>query len=208
MKKITIQEIEMMGSDSQLVFGGTFEGGIHLQQIPDEIAPCLNDILKSGYPVKNFLEIGAAAGGSTWLFNHVFKPENIVVIDDNCHKKHIFRPAIIESMKCNVREFIGKSQLPEAVDFVKKLKLKFDIILIDGGHSYATVSSDINNYVPFLNDGGFLLLHDIRIFEFFGPGIVFNELKNSGIYEYAKEYVSKLHPTPCGVGLLRKQERS
>ncbi len=58
------------GSDNLGVFGGIYEGGIHCQQIPDEIAPCILTILESGESIKSYLEIGVAAGGSTFLFNH------------------------------------------------------------------------------------------------------------------------------------------
>ena len=93
---ISVSDIEKLGSDNLQVFGGTFEGGIHLQQIPDEIAPCLNDIETD---VKNILEIGSAAGGMAWLFNHVFNPDNIVIIDDNQHHKHILRKVILKDLK-------------------------------------------------------------------------------------------------------------
>ena len=45
MKKL-IKEIEDMGSDNVTVFGGKFEGGINLQQIPDEIAPAVSELKK------------------------------------------------------------------------------------------------------------------------------------------------------------------
>jgi hypothetical protein len=37
---------------------------------------------------------------------------------------------------------------------------RLDLLLLDGDHSYAGVKSDLALYVPKLNNGGFLLLHD------------------------------------------------
>jgi len=58
------------GSDDLPTFGGSFEGGIHCQQIPDEIGPCIHAILGSGLDLRSYLEIGVAAGGTTFLFDH------------------------------------------------------------------------------------------------------------------------------------------
>jgi cephalosporin hydroxylase len=203
---ITIKEVEAMGSDSQLVFGGTFEGGIHLQQLPDEIVPCLNDILKSNKQILSILEIGAAAGGSTYLFNHVFKPKTIVIIDDNKHPKHIFRTAIIKKIQGKVKEYIGSSQTTEAISFIKDLKMKFDIIIVDGGHSFFEVMTDVENYKPFLEERGYLFLHDIEVFDYVKR--IFEQLKNSGKYKTAKTYISKTHQNPCGIGLLQKRSKN
>jgi len=76
--------IEDFGSDSLKVVGGKFEGGIHLQQIPDEIAPCIFDLLeleKKGNPIKNFLEIGSASGGNAFIINYFFEFKKKVLID-------------------------------------------------------------------------------------------------------------------------------
>lgn len=203
MEQITTQDIEMLGSDSQLVFGGTFEGGIHLQQVPDEISPCLNDILKSGNNIKNFLEIGSAAGGSSYLFDHVFDLDNIIIIDDNNHSKSKFRPEILKKTKGEVSEFIGDSKHPDAIGFIKKLKLKFDIILIDGDHTYDGVMSDIKNYSKFLSGNGFLILHDIEICQ--GVKVAFDELKKTGTW-VSKKFISEKR-LPCGLGLLQKRSK-
>src|SRR3972149_4521353 len=97
---ITVEEIEQFvidaGSDHVPTFGGKYEGGMQIQQIPDEIAPCIMAILKSGEPIKNYLEIGVAAGGMVALINHYFHPGKIVLIDDNAHPKHHIRPYVLD----------------------------------------------------------------------------------------------------------------
>jgi len=196
--EISISDIEAMGSDSLLFFGGAFEGGLDLQQVPDEIAPCLNDILESGVKIKNFLEIGSAAGGCSVLFDQTFELKNIVIIDDNQHPKHGLRYWNIKTIKCHVREFIGKSQTPAAIKFVKNLGIKFDIIMIDAGHGYNETLADVENYEPFLSEGGFILMHDIEIVD--SVKQAFNEIKK----EYkTKTYISKTKPI-CGIGVLQR----
>ena len=198
---ITPAYIESLGSDSQLVFGGTYIGGIHLQQVPDEIASCINEMLPSSTKIKNFLEIGSAAGGTSHLFDKIFDLDNIVIIDDNQHPKHGLRPDNLKGTNAKVSEFIGNSQEPKALKFIKNLGIKFDIILIDGDHSYAGVKLDLINYEPFLNDGGFLLLHDIEIVPFVKT--VFQEIEKSGDYKTIKTFISKVR-RPCGIGLLKR----
>jgi len=203
MKKLTTQEVELMGSDSQLIFGGTFEGGYNLQQVPDEIVPCINDITKSGVKIKHFLEVGSAAGGSTYLFNYAFDLESIVIIDDNKHPKHIYREGVIKKIKCPVAEFIGDSLSKDAVDFVGSLKKKFDIMLLDASHNYADVELDIRNYGQFLNKDGFMLIHDIDIFKH--VGILVRKIGEGKEYRLVKQYLSKTHPVSCGIGMLQKK---
>ncbi|TET75585.1 MAG: class I SAM-dependent methyltransferase [Candidatus Heimdallarchaeota archaeon] len=150
--------INDLGVDHLPTFGGKYEGGIHLQQIADEIAPCIYDLMKVNSKFKNFLEIGSAAGGNTYLFNHFFNFENITIIDDNRHKKHGLRKEILKDIK--YREFIGDSHSQQAVRFLENLELNYDIIFIDGDHSYEGVGQDFQTYRKFLNYKGFIILHD------------------------------------------------
>jgi len=203
-KKITVNDIEEMGSDNVAVFGGTFEGGIHLQQIPDEIVPCVNDIIKSGKVINNFLEIGSAGGGATALFDTLFGLKNIVIVDDNKHPKHIYRKTVIEKIKGTTHEYIGDSRAKEAVYFVDALKLEYDLILIDADHSYEAVKADFENYFPFLQKGGFLILHDI-VYDFPGVDNGVKQLVEELKAEYTvTKYISATHPMPCGIGVIRK----
>ena len=147
-----------LGVDDLPTFGGKYEGGIHLQQIADEIAPCIYDLMKVNLKFNNFLEIGSAAGGNTYLFNHFFNFDNITIIDDNRHKKHSLRKGILKGI--NYKEFIGDSHSQEAIDFLIATQLNYDIIFIDGDHSYEGVKKDFEYYKEFLNYGGFIIFHD------------------------------------------------
>jgi predicted O-methyltransferase YrrM len=188
--------IAKMGSDSLEVFGGTFEGGIHIQQIPDELAPCIEAIQKLG-EVKSYLEIGVAAGGTTYIFNHYFHPE-ITLVDDNKHHKAKLRNAILDGVKR--RELIGRS---DGEDVLKAAREQtYDVIVIDGDHLYPAVKKDTENYLPLLNKGGFLIYHD-SVMKEWGVYRIVKELKKNKDLKFIGEYVSKKH-SPLGIAMFRR----
>ena len=188
--------IAKMGSDSLEVFGGTFEGGIHIQQIPDELAPCIEAIQKLG-EVKSYLEIGVAAGGTTYIFNHYFHPE-ITLVDDNKHHKAKLRNAILDGVKR--RELIGRSDGEDVLRAAREQM--YDVIVIDGDHLYPAVKKDTENYLPLLNKGGFLIYHD-SVMKEWGVYRIVKELKKNKDLKFIGEYVSKKH-SPLGIAMFRR----
>lgn len=195
MKEIE-QFITASGSDNLSVFGGEYEGGINIQQIPDEIAPCIKYLLD--FEIKSYLEIGVAAGGTAFVFNHYFHPE-IVLIDDNKHHKAALRPKVMD--KIIRHEIIRKSGDNAAIAAAQELS-PYDLILIDGDHSYQGVNADVKNYLPMLNKEGFLVFHDSAR-SGFGVKRMVKELKKDTSLKFINEYVSK-KMTPCGVALFRR----
>jgi predicted O-methyltransferase YrrM len=159
---MTRDEIKMqildLGSDEINAFRGKFEGGIHLQQIPEEITD-LVIFLQSHKPVvNNYLEVGAAGGGNCFVLNKYLKINNNVIVDNNLHSKYIYRKDILKDLL--VTEVIGNSQSDKIIDEVKSLNLSFDIIFIDADHSYEGVTKDTHNYEQFLTKEGILIYHD------------------------------------------------
>ena len=202
--KLSLAEIEKFiedaGSDDLPVFGGTYQGGIHVQQIPDEIAPCILAILETKEKIASYFEIGVAAGGTTFLFNHFFDLKQIVLLDDNKHPEAGLRADILKDIKYT--EVIGNSHDEESVAKVADFE-PFDIILIDGDHSYAGVKLDVTLFLPYLRPGGFLILHDSIRPEFDVQKAV-KELKADERMEFIDEYISKKHSSPCGIALFKK----
>jgi cephalosporin hydroxylase len=197
-----INIVENIGSDSNIIFGGKWEGGKNILQIPDEISPCIHAILNSNVPLKNWMEIGAAAGGNTYLFNYFFNFENVVVLDDNQHPKHHLRAEILKDIK-NVKEFVGDSHSKEAIDFVKNLQLTYDIMFIDGDHSYNGVKQDTDNFTPFLKNKGYVIYHDSHLL----PSIaqLKNELLQNPSFTHIGTYISPTHIRPLGVSCFQKK---
>jgi predicted O-methyltransferase YrrM len=201
-KKALIADIEQFiidaGSDSIPVFGGVYEGGAHIQQAPDELAPCIAGLLNSGETIRSILEIGSAAGGTTYVLHRFFAPDTMVIIDDNRHGKHTLRPEILASIERT--EIIGNSRDQDVID---QARGPFDLIVIDGDHSYVGVKADVENYLPKLRDKGFLMFHDTA-HRLWGceVGVVVDELRGDARVELYGEYISPIHT--CGIALFQK----
>lgn len=170
-------EILNLGSDNITVFGGKYEGGIHLQQNIVEITGLIEFLFSLNKKFESFLEVGSAAGGNTFILNKYFNFDNVVIIDNNEHSKHHLRSEILKDVKRV--EYIGDSQSKESNEWIKKLNIKFDLIFIDADHSYEGVKNDTYNYIEFLKNGGYLIFHDT----YYCSGIVkwCEEIKNGGM---------------------------
>lgn len=200
----TLDEIEQFildaGSDDLPTFGGRYEGGIHCQQIPDEFAQCILAILEAGEPINHYLEVGVAAGGTTFVFHHFFHPEQIVLVDDGGHPKASLRPGILKGIPRV--EIVGNSWESEVVAEVGTLSRAFDLVLIDADHSYPGVRTDVENYLPLVRPGGVLLLHDSALPDF-GVYRVKDELRSDARVEFVHEFLSAKR-RPLGIAMFRK----
>ncbi len=190
---------ECLGSARLATFGGTYEGGVGLQQNPDEIARCLHDIIASGMVVNSYLEIGAASGGLTLLVNHYFTPQTIVLVDSN---EYDVCKARVDNLNGVRRvEVIGKSDDAELVNFIALATGYFDLVMIDAAHDYASVRMDVDLYLPLVRLGGLLLLHDSALPDL-GVQRVVTELKVDKAVEFVQEYVAGEHA--CGIAVFKR----
>ncbi len=188
------------GSDHLGVFGGERHGGVNLQQIPDEITPCLYYLhIATGGKIKNYLEIGAASGGLTYLVNEIFSPEVIILVDDNKHGKSKWRKGILKDVKRE--EIIGDSQSDKIIQAVKNYCILFDLVVVDADHRYMGVYNDINNYKHVCQD--FLMVHDTVACK--GVKKAFEEFKEDYSFEFMEEFISESNLNPLGIGLFRRR---
>ena len=75
-----------------------------------------------------------------------------------------FKNEVFDKVFCNkkigVDPFSGGNTRMTSDEFFRKNKDKFDLIFIDGLHTYQQVKKDILNSINFLNDNGVILIHD------------------------------------------------
>jgi predicted O-methyltransferase YrrM len=195
--------VEEAGSDDLPTFGGKHVGGIYIQQVPDEIAPAIHAMLMRGESLRSFLEIGSAAGGTAYLIHHYFRPETIVLIDTNQHSRTVNRPQVLSGIP--YKELIGRSDADAIIAQAGEFG-PYDLIHIDGDHLYPAVRRDVDAYLPFLSDGGFLMLHDSALPEW-GVARVTEELKASAKtlgLEFLGDFRTKKHSRVLGVALFRR----
>lgn len=145
---------------------------LKIQQRPSELAEAISFFLnaaKNDEKINFYAEIGACSGGTTRAMYEFLLFEEMLIIDDG--------GAEIEHMYVNDREdqlrgvnlgfiprieIIGNSAEKRVIDQsinISKTHL-YDILFIDGDHSYDGVKNDTINYLPIVRQGGYVMFHD------------------------------------------------
>ena len=188
-----VAEVERAGSDDVGYFGGLYEGGLQIQQRPTELARLV--CLLAGYsPFANYLEIGTAAGGTTRFLTEWLAIHRTAIIDDGKHRKHPVWLAQNRRGISNLSEYVGDSHSPEARAFLQGLARSFDLVGIDGDHSYAGVRADWDLVEPFLAAHAIVWFHDIRACD--GVARCWGEL--------CRSHTVLLETDELGIGVLRR----
>ena len=209
LKVPTIAEIEQFvvshGTEDFNTFGqmeGSFVGGNFCQQVVDEIGPCIHYLLSNNVQINSYLEVGAAAGGTTFLFNHYFHPETIIIIDNNSHPQCFHRGRVLREIE--TIEIIDDSQSENAVRRAKKYS-PFDFVVLDAVHTYMETMMDIVHFAPMIAPGGHLFLHD-SVWAGGEVERVVREMKTHADYKFIHEWVSPTNITnPCGIALFSRK---
>jgi predicted O-methyltransferase YrrM len=159
-----IEKVKNAGSDSLEMFGGSFEGGYHIQQDPEELAGLIEAL--QGYKINNYLQIGCAAGGTERFIVESLGIKYLTVIDNGEHPK--FKVWVssnkIELEKSGIKifEHIGDSHDDAANEFLSNQRQHYELIGIDGDHSPAGVRMDWKLIEPCLRPGVLVWFHDIN----------------------------------------------
>ncbi len=108
-----------------------------------------------GFEANNILEIGTM-GGTFWIMSKLSTGKKVSIdIQDR-------EPAIQHFMQEEDWIFIaGDSQNINNFNKIKNKCDKYDLIFIDGDHSYEGVKNDFNLYKNLLSDRGYIVFHDI-----------------------------------------------
>lgn len=100
---------------------------------------------------KNYLEIGVAEGEN-------FKK---ISCDYKIGIEPVPSPGNFENNQDKIKYFFTTSDIFFANHDIKKILTNgIDVAFIDGLHEYNQVVRDVNNCLKYLNNGGFIVLHD------------------------------------------------
>jgi predicted O-methyltransferase YrrM len=109
-------------------------------------------------------EIGSARGGNLFLFSLILPADSrlisIELEDDRIHRA-VYRRLVGPSQKLFC--ITGDSHKPTTRERVQTALAgnQFDVLFIDGDHSYEGVSADFEMYAPLVRPGGIIGFHDI-----------------------------------------------
>lgn len=157
-------------------FGGpagvNSELNLMIQQRPSELASCIEffiDKKHSGEKLDYYAEIGACAGGTTRSMYNFLKFKELLIIDDNGAEN----PSVYVEQRGDLNrannlkdipkiEIIGYSTEQHVINQAIEISKEhlYDILFIDGDHTYNGVKSDTINYLPIVRPGGYIVFHD------------------------------------------------
>ena len=126
----------------------------NIEQKPEEFVEFIN-LLQTQKRKKFALEIGSNFGGTSVALCHVY--EKVIAIDIKYHENF----DKIKSEFNNFDYIIMDSKSTNLLNIIKNLNVEFDLIFIDGDHSYEGVKSDYNRFKQFCSNDGLIGFHDI-----------------------------------------------
>lgn len=120
------------------------------------------------------MEIGSLIGDTLrkWMDFGEWNKMKLVSVDKivppNDHRHEIQKaghekdwPAYAAARGIQLTVIDGFSQMPGTIAKVKEAIDNLDFLFIDGGHDYATVRADFENYSPIVKPGGLVAFHDM-----------------------------------------------
>jgi len=144
---------------------------LKIQQRPSELSECINFFIEkkeSGEKIEYYAEIGACSGGTTYAMNQFLNFKELLIIDDGGKEN----PVYVSDRGDQLRgenlsyiprvEIIGSSAEKRVIEHALNTSNihKYDILFIDGDHSYEGVKNDTINYMPIVRNGGYIVFHD------------------------------------------------
>lgn len=178
-------------------------GGLLIWQYPNQFSKYL--LLLRTLKIKSYIEIGCRWGGTFVLTNEYLNTINKSVAVDI-----IDSPVVEYCLKTPNTSFLKMNS--QSTEFQAYIKNNFfDLIFIDGDHSYAGVKND---YEVSKNSGNIFVFHDIV--NDICPGVVqfWKELKQTegdtfNFFEFTEQYpevVSRTGQNFLGIGVAVRKE--
>lgn len=157
-----VERIRAAGTNSLSHFrnGYRLEGGLRLQQNPDELA-ALIFLLRERAPIAEYLEIGSASGGNGRFLYESVGFGRFTSVDDGGHPDFPLQRENFATIP-SFRQFLGDSHSEAARAYLAEQvgDPVIDVAFIDGDHSYEGVSQDIELVRPFCRSGAWMIFHD------------------------------------------------
>jgi len=97
------------------------------------------------------LEIGRKHGGSTAIMAASLSSGRLCSVDIVLHDR----------VANNIEEYVDRIDLITADTKKMKWSRPVDLLFVDGDHSYSGVKNDVKLFCPWVNFGGFLVMHDV-----------------------------------------------
>lgn len=194
-----VEEIRASGTDSLSHFqnGYTHEGGLFLQQNPDEFAAlCL--LLSRYEPLRSYLEIGSASGGACLFLYRRLRFERVLCMDDGRHPRASAQDHHLGQIP-NCHRFLGDSHSDAARRFLQQNVdgNGVDLAFIDGDHSYEGVVQDVELTLDFCRPRSLMVFHDTVACE--GVERAWVEMAESRRLKPVAEFVGQTRPLGIGV---------
>ncbi|MCL2449601.1 MAG: class I SAM-dependent methyltransferase [Polyangiaceae bacterium] len=195
-------QIRAAGTDklSHFANGYVREGGLSLQQNPDEFA-ALCIALAGCKPIRNYLEIGSASGGACRFLHEYLHFDRVFVLDDGQHPRASEQEANFREIK-PLERFIGDSHSQDARRFLaQRVEGTLDVAFIDGDHSYEGAAADLRLVSAFSRPGTLVIFHDTVACE--GVRNVWQRSMRTGMIKGVAEFVGDQAPLGIGVGQMQ-----
>lgn len=188
------------GTDSLSHFGNgyTHEGGLLLQQNPDEFA-ALAVFLRERGPHAEYMEIGSASGGACLFLHREVGFGRVLSLDNGEHPRAVAQPEHFSQIE-NFKQFLGDSHSEEARRFLEAEVggPLLDVAFIDGDHSYEGVWQDIELTRPFCRPGALMVLHDTVACE--DVKLAWFRVAEEGVVRPLAEFIGEERPLGIAVG--------
>lgn len=177
--------------------GYEFEGGLYIQQNPDEFASLILFLQARG-PYPNYLEIGSASGGTCLFLTQCLEIGHVISLDDGQHRDAWLQDRHFSQIpRCE--RFLGDSHGEEARDYMRRMvREPLDLAFIDGDHSYEGVKQDIELVLPYCRPGGLLVLHDSYACE--GVAQAWHDIVRGQKVRPVAEFIGPVKPLGLAVG--------
>jgi cephalosporin hydroxylase len=113
----------------------------------------------------SFLEIGVLKGGNFVLTGELLGPNFAVGIDNGSYRLqgeyNAIQATAALSPSFSYEIFLADSHKPETKEKITAVCSSYDLIYIDGDHSYEGVKQDFEMYGGLIRCGGLIVFHDI-----------------------------------------------